>query len=388
MKTIKGFKNVNVILENEGIKKTSILIENGKIAAIGDNINEEGLIELPENLIVSPGFIDEHTHGSNGSDAMNAKYEDLANIASSIPAEGTTSFLFTTMTMGKDKILDALTTINGYLANPKNDAAKPLGVHLEGPFISKEFKGAQNEEDILPLNINDLKDFFLASGNSIKEMTYSYQDGHDDFISLAKEYGISLSLGHTNDTCELAKKAFSKGTHIATHMFNAMKGIHHRDIGTAGAALLDDNVSCELIADLHHVSPDAVRLLYKCKGKEGITLITDSMEAKYLPDGEYQLGGNPVYVKDGTARLIDGTLAGSILKLNEGVRNIKNVLGIPLEDAVYMASVNPAKNLGVYDKIGSISVGKDADFVIIDNDVNVYSTISKGEIIFKKEGIL
>lgn len=379
---IKGFKNSKMMIFGKGIVKTSLLIDNGKIAKIGDDIDCEGLIELPDNLIVAPGFIDEHIHGANGSDAMDANRDSLANIAKSLPREGTTSFLFTTMTMNKNAILAALSEISNYMDNPSN-GAKPLGIHLEGPFISKEFKGAQNENDILPLDSNALKEFYSASGNHIKEMTYSYKNGHDDFLEFALKKGIALSLGHTNDTCEEAKRAFSKGTRITTHTFNAMKGIHHRDIGTAGAALLDDTVSCELIADLYHVSEDAIRLLYKCKGKEGITLITDSMEAKYLPDGEYQLGGNPVFVKDGTARLKDGTLAGSILKLNEGIRNIKNVLGISLEDAVYMATANPAKNLLVYDKIGSIEIGKDADFAIIDEDVNIFETISKGESVYK-----
>ena len=185
-------------------------------------------------------------------------------------------------------------------------------------------------------------------------------------------------------TYEEALNAINNGFTTSTHTYNAMKGIHHREIGTLGAVMLDDRVKCELIADLHHVSAGAIRLLYKAKGKDGIILITDSMEAKGLPDGMYQLGGNPVVVKEGTARLENGTLAGSILHLNEGVRNVKNVLGLTLEDAIDLATINPARNMGLDKEIGSIKVGKRADFAIIDSNVNVYKTIRDGKIIYSK----
>ena len=185
-------------------------------------------------------------------------------------------------------------------------------------------------------------------------------------------------------TYEEALNAINNGFTTSTHTYNAMKGIHHREIGTLGAVMLDDRVKCELIADLHHVSAGAIRLLYKAKGKDGNLLITDSMEAKGLPDGMYQLGGNPVVVKEGTARLENGTLAGSILHLNEGVRNVKNVLGLTLEDAIDLATINPARNMGLDKEIGSIKVGKRADFAIIDSNVNVYKTIRDGKIIYSK----
>ncbi len=382
---MRGFRNCNIDLEKYGIQKTSLLIQNDRIHGIGDSLKEEkDLLTLPEGLIVVPGFIDEHIHGANGSDAMDAKEESLANISASLVREGTTSFLYTTMTMEKTRIIKALSTIDSYLKK-QSYVAEPLGIHLEGPFIAKAFKGAQNEEDILPLSVSDLNDFMKASGNRIREITYSYQRGHDDFLTYCKDHQIRLSLGHTDDGAELANEAFYKGTHLVTHMYNAMKGIHHRDVGSAGEALIHDEVYCELICDLHHVSEDAIRLLYKCKGKDRIILITDSMEAKYLPDGQYELGGNPVYVKDGTARLKDGTLAGSILKLNEGVRNIRRVLGLALEDAVNMASINPARNLGIEKDYGSIREGKKADFTVIDEDINVRMVIKNGVIVYRKD---
>ena len=380
---IKGFKNSRIYVEGKGIIKTNLAIENGMIKAIGDDFDTAGFEELPADQILIPGFVDEHIHGAGGADAMNGKLEDLQTIANYQAMDGTTTFNFTTMTMKKDIILKALETISEYMSKPRG-GARVMGVHLEGPFISVAFCGAQNPGDILPLNVDDLNDFIKASNDHIKIITACYKPGHEDFAKVLKEHNIVASLGHSDDTSEEAFDAFRNGFTTATHTYNAMKGIHHREIGTLGAVMLEDSVKCELIADLHHVSPGAIRLLYKNKGKDKMILITDSMEAKGLPDGMYQLGGNPVVVKDGTARLENGTLAGSILHLNDGVRNIKNVLSLSLEDAIDMASINPARNMSLDDEIGSIKVGKRADFAIIDEEVRVYKTIRDGEVIYSK----
>lgn len=377
-------KNSNIYVEGVGIVKTSIRFENGIIQEIGDDLNGEDSITLEEQEILSPGFIDEHTHGANNADSMDGTKESLETISKAILQEGTTSFLFTTMTMKKKEILKALDTIQSYLSSPLKNAAKSYGIHLEGPFISENFAGAQNKEDILPLNTSDLEEFIQASHDHIKEMTFSYKPGHDDFIQLAKEHGIVLSLGHTDDTYQEAKEAFDKGVKLTTHTYNAMKGFHHREAGTVGALFLDDTVSCELILDLHHVCKESAEILYKMKGKDHIILITDSMEAKYLKEGIYQLGGNPVYVKDGTARLKDGTLAGSILKMNDAVRNAKNVFQLSLSDAIDLASINPAKNLKIDKEVGSIKKGKKADFIVIDNKVDILKTYKDGNIVYQK----
>ncbi len=377
-------RDSNIYVEGKGIVRTSLKIENGIIKEIADDIDSDDEITLPDKLILSPGFIDEHTHGANGADAMDCKSESLKKISESILMEGTTSFLFTTMTMKKDCILLALNTIRDYLPTQGDRCSQALGIHLEGPFISKSYSGAQNTEDILDLDMDSLTDFIKASGNTIKEMTFSYKSGHDDFIELAKKNGIALSLGHTDDTYQEAKEAFDKGVRLTTHTFNAMRGFHHREAGTVGALMMDNRVCCELILDLHHVVKESAQLLYRLKGKDHITLITDSMEAKYLEDGQYELGGNPVYVKDGTARLLDGTLAGSILKMNDAVRNVKDVFSLSLADAIDMASINPARNLGVENRLGSIKVGKEANFTVIDEDVNVYQTFVHGNCVYRK----
>ena len=382
---IKGYKNSLIYVEGKGIVKTNLSIKDGMIDNIGDDMDTAGFEELKDNQILVPGFVDEHIHGAGGSDAMNGTQKDLETIAKFQAMDGTTTFNFTTMTMEKGVIIKALSAINEYLAKGHKEGARAVGVHLEGPFISTAFCGAQNPGDILPLNVKDLDDFIAASGDHIKIATVCYKKGNEAFAKEMLKHGIAPSLGHSDDTAEEAFDAVRNGFSISTHTYNAQKGLHHRDVGTLGAMMLSDNVSCELIADLHHVSANAIRILYRMKGKDKIALITDSMEAKGLPDGMYQLGGQPVVVRDGTARLENGVLAGSILHLNEGIRNVKNVLGISLEDAIDMATINPARNLKMEKEIGSIKEGKKADFAIIDKDVNVYKTIRDGEVVYSKE---
>ena len=381
--SIKGFKNTNIYVEGKGIIKTSLLFDE-KIRKISNDIESDGLLELDDKYIVVPGFIDEHIHGANKCDAMNGSIKELRSIADKLVEEGTTSFNFTTMTMSKDKILKALEAINTYLKDNSGNA-KAIGIHLEGPFISKEYCGAQDKENIVDSDVELLKEFIKASGNNITEITFRYNPNNKEFLKVLLENNIVPSIGHTDNTCAETLEAIENGVKVSTHTFNGMRGIHHREIGTAGAILLSDKINCELICDLHHVSADAIRLLFKNKGKDKIILITDSIEAKYLCDGIYSLGGQKVIVKDGIAKLESGVFAGSTLKLNVAVRNIKDTLNIPLTDAIDMASINPAKNLNVDDRIGSIKVGKDSDFVVIDKDVNVYKTFSKGKLVYSKE---
>ena len=279
--------------------------------------------------------------------------------------------------------------IDAALANAKKlideklyEGAKPIGIHLEGPFIAKKYKGAQIESCIVPCDVETFKHYEKVSGNHIKEVTLAYEENGKELVHYLKKQGITASLGHTDATCDQALEAFDEGATCTTHTYNAMKPLHHREAGVVGAALLRSDVYSELICDLIHVSPNAIKLLLKCKGKEHIVLITDSMESKNLPDGKYALGGQDVFVKNGEARLADGTLAGSTLKLNVGLRNFKKVTGLPLTDVVDLATKNPAKNLGVFENKGSIKEGKDADFTVIDENFNVYMVVSEGKVVY------
>ena len=382
---IKGFKQVNVYVEGIGIVKKTIRIENGKIAKICDCTDvEEGFISLDDDKIVVPGFIDKHIHGANNSDGMYNTIEDSKNISKVIASEGVSSYLITTMTQSVEQIDAALLNAKNFIEQYNYEGAKPLGIHLEGPFISKKYKGAQIESCIVPCDVETFKHYQNVSGNNIKQVTLAYEENGKELVNYLRETNVVASLGHTDATCEQSLEAVKEGATSFTHTYNAMKPLHHREAGTVGAALLADEAYCEMICDLIHLSKYAIKVLYKAKGKDKLIVITDGIEARHLPDGEYQLGGQAVYVKNGEARLIDGTLAGSTLLMNNGLRNVKNVLELSYEDTIDMATKNPALNLGIYDKKGSIKEGKDADFAVIDKDFNVYMTICEGNIIFEK----
>ncbi|HRT69239.1 MAG TPA: N-acetylglucosamine-6-phosphate deacetylase [Bacilli bacterium] len=376
---MKGFKNANIYIEGKGIVKSSLVIENGKIASFDET---KDLMTLREDLIVVPGFIDKHIHGANHSDAMYPSLEDIKNISRTIAREGVTSYMPTTMTQSEENIDKALKNIKEYIEKKNKDGAFVLGTHLEGPFISPKFKGAQPEQYIVPCSVEKFMHYQAVSGNNIKQVTLAYEENGKDLCNYLLSQGIVASIGHTNATALEVLEAAKNGVTSATHIYNAMKPLHHREAGTVGGVMLADTIYAELIADLVHVSPEAIKVLCKIKGLDKIVLVTDGIESKHLPDGTYSLGGQEVTVKGREARLADGTLAGSTLKMNQAIKNIKNVLGINLEKAIDLATINPARNLRIDHIKGSIALGKHADLTVIDKDLNVYMTISKGNIIY------
>lgn len=378
---MKGFKN-SWILTEKGLEKTS-LVYNELFEKIGDIECE--LEVLPEDYVVVPGFIDQHVHGAAGSDAMDGTVEDLSNIACALASEGTTGFLATTMTQSPENIKKALATVKDYIEESKETGAEILGVHLEGPFISKDFIGAQPLEYVAAPNVEVFKTYQEVSGDHIKIVSLAPEvEGAEELIKYLKANNIVASLGHTNAKYEDVKKAVEAGATNATHTYNAMKPVHHREIGTVGSSFLFDELACECICDGIHVSAPAIKLLYKNKPAGKMVLITDAMRAKHMPDGVSELGGQVVIVKNGEARLENGALAGSVLPMNVAVKNVMKFLGLSLEEVVKMASINPAKNLGLDDKLGSIKEGKRADFVILDKDLNVVKTVRNGKVIFEK----
>ena len=374
---MKGFKNVTIYKENVGLVKSSIQFENGKISSFEDG---DDLLNLDDSLIVVPGFIDEHIHGANGSDVMFATNKDLLNIAKSITADGVTSFLPTTMSMEMSSIKKALNIIGNY---SNEEGATLIGAHVEGPFISTKYCGAQNPKNVIKADINTLNDLIIASNKKIKIITIAPEEVSLEVMEYLRNNNILINAGHSDATAAQTIEAFKNGVTCLTHTYDAMRGIHHRDIGLLGEGLIHDEIYAELIADLHHVSGEAIKFLYRNKSSNKIILITDSMEARFLPNGIYELGGQKVYVKDGVAALENGTLAGSVLHMNEGIKNVKDVLGISLIEAIDMATKNVANHLGLTNK-GSIAIGKDADLTIIDEDLNVYMTIIKGKIAYQK----
>lgn len=383
MKQIKGFKNSNILTE-EGIKKTNLIIEGNYIYSIGLDV-VDGLIELDDKFIVIPGLIDEHIHGANGVDVIDGKEEYIYEIANAISKEGVTAFLPTTTTQSIEVIDKALLAIKDYILKDYENGAQVLGIHLEGPFISNKYKGAQLANYIIKPNIETFKHLEDTSNDNIKLVSMAVEEeGALEFIKYLKEKDIIVSAGHTNATYEEINIAIKEGLTCTTHTYNGMRPYLKDEIGTVGSALLLDELYTELICDGVHVSIPAIKFLYKNKPSNKIVLITDAIRTKGMPDGIYEELEQKVILKGKEARLVDGTLAGSVLKLNEAIKNFMYFTGASFEEAVKFATENPAKNLGVFDIMGSIKENKLANFVVVDKDLNVYQTIRNGKIIYNK----
>ncbi|WP_047984493.1 N-acetylglucosamine-6-phosphate deacetylase [Ornithinibacillus californiensis] len=384
-------KNINIYTEQDILINGSLLVEHGKIKTI--NGPNETIRSYPSHIKIIdgkglnavPGFIDSHIHGANGSDVMDGTEEALDNVAKVLPKEGTTSFLATTITQSEENIEQALQAVSYY--SPKDGFAEILGVHLEGPFIEENKKGAQPLEHIRKPDIALFDKWQELSNNKIKTITMAPEHDPDgSFIRHLAEQGVNVSAGHTDTNFEGMKEAVTYGVRQVTHLCNAMNGIHHRDIGVVGAAFMLEELRAELIADGIHVAPEMLALIYQNMGSERLILITDAMRAKCLHAGTYDLGGQMVLVDEERAVLEDGTLAGSILKMNHGVQQMLKLPGVRFEDIITMASVNPAKQLGVFDRKGSLKEGKDADILLVDKDYNLHYTFCQGILAHKGEG--
>lgn len=378
---MKCFRNALVYVAGEGLKRCDLAFGEKITSFTGEG--EE--IPLPQDAVVLPGFIDEHIHGAGGSDAMDATGSALSTIAKTVAEEGTTGFLATTMTQSPAAILASMRAVKEYRAEAPREGAAVLGVHLEGPFIACKFKGAQPEEYVAKPDTKVFDEYNEASGNAIKIVTLAPEaEGAQELIRHLTKKGIVASVGHTAAKYADLEQAVIAGVSNVTHTYNAQSPLHHRDIGTVGCALLDDRLNCELIADTIHVSVPAIRLLVKCKPQDKLTLITDAIRAKGLGDGESELGGQKVFVKNGEARLADGTLAGSVLRMNRAIENLVKKAGVPFLRAVDCATVNPAHNLGIEKQAGSIALGKNADFAVLDGNYNVVCTVRGGNVVYAR----
>ena len=384
-------KNIQIYAENEMIETGYIKIAEDKIVEMGSvhELKEDGRfgeIIIPKGYKIIPGLIDVHIHGVDGADTMDGTTEALDTMAKALPKEGTTSFLATTITQDKEAIEKALVNVSRYCSMVGK--AEVLGLHLEGPFINRKMAGAQPVNHIINPEIALFKKWQKLSRDSIRIVTLAPElPGALELIKYLIEQGIVASIGHSDATYEDVTSAIRVGATQVTHLFNQMRGLHHREPGVVGAALLHQELRAELIVDGIHVDPEIVKLAYRQKDTKGLILITDSMRAKCLKNGSYDLGGQEVQVSGGKAILKDGTLAGSILKLSNAVKNIMEYADCTLADAVEMASVNPAKQLNLFDCKGSIEIGKDADLVILDDKDDVFMTFCRGKLAFKKEGM-
>jgi len=369
-------KNLTLYLKDQIIEKGYIVFDH-KIIEIGSGDIEGGIDQKGKLLI--PGFIDQHIHGIKGYDAMDANFDEFKEISKHLPFEGTTSYLATTMTDSKENIISALERIRFFKENNNQTGAELIGIHLEGPFISPIYKGAQREDAITLPSIELFDEFYKKSGNLIKQVTIAPEIPNAmPLIKHLVKLGIVPSIGHSNAKDVDVMEALSVGANSFSHGYNAMSRLHHRDLGVVGMMLLDNESYAEVICDEIHASKLAVKLLYKNKTSNKLILVTDAMRAKLLGEGKYQLGGQDVFVNQDQARLTDGTLAGSVLRMIDGVKKMKAIANCSMSELIQMASYNPAKLHKIDDKKGSIDIGKDADLLIVDNDLNIYETYCRG----------
>jgi len=383
--------NLMVHSEKETYKNGYIKVVDGKIAEVGPaseykQDHAAKVITLSPDYQVIPGAIDIHIHGASNSDAMDATHEALSTMAKTLPKEGTTSFLATTMTQSTEAIESALLNAGKYIKNQTQEHAEIVGIHLEGPFISPARKGAQPEDYIIDPDVTLFKRWQEMAENQIRLVTLAPEQPNG--LNLAAHLegtGVVASIGHSDATYDQIDEAIQAGTTHVTHLYNGMRGLHHREPGVLGAAYLRDELYVELIADGIHCRPEMIKLAYNQITSERMILITDSLRAKWLEKGTYDLGGQPVNVDETKATLSDGTLAGSILKMNDAIKNTMEYTDCSMTDIIKMTAENPAKQLRIFDRKGSIQVGKDADLVILNDRLDVEMTFCRGNLAFKKE---
>ena len=389
-------KGRNIYTGREIIQSGFILMESGFINRVGTDtefshmdVDDTDVLELDNSFSIIPGMIDMHIHGASGADVMDATPEALRTIAEALPSEGITSFLATTLTESEELIKKALQNAADYI-RPRNHegSAEILGIHLEGPFIAPERPGAQSKEHILNPTLEKLAEFQRVSGGSIRQVTMAPErPGAIELIKSLSAEGVIVSIGHSNAKHEEVMQAVAAGAKQVTHLYNAMSPIHHRDPGVVGGALMEKGLLCELIVDGIHVHPLMVQMAYKLKGKEGLVLVTDAIRAKCLGDGSYMLGNQSIQVHHDRAVLQDGTLAGSILTMKESIQNTRMFTGCSLDDIVHMTAVNPAKQLNLFQRKGSLETGKDAALVVLDRNMDIMMTFCKGKLVFRKNEV-
>jgi len=383
--------NIRIVTET-GVTEGSVAIKDGIISQVmtkEERSKAEGLQGFEvfdgNNGYLLPGFIDIHVHGGFGHDFMIASKENYDAITSFHASQGTTTMLATTVTASKEAIEKVLQTTSEYTMSDM-PYAELFGVHLEGPFISEKFPGAQNPAFISEPRLDWMKEWVDKYPNVIKQLTLAPEkEGAVELISWVAEQGIIAACGHTDALYEHMQKAADAGLSHAVHTYNAMRGLHHREPGTLGAVLSDDRIYAELIADGEHVHPASIAILLKSKPLDKVILISDAIESAGMPDGQYDLGGLPVIVKDGVARLENGiTLAGSSLTMIRAFRYMLSNTNLAIHDVSRLASLNAAERLGIADRTGSIAVGKQANLVWTDSELNVQNTWVKGRSVYSK----
>ncbi len=380
----------------EEIRDAVVLIEDRRIAAVG----RRGAVPIPaqaqsytaDGLTVVPGFVDVHIHGAGGHDVMEGGEKALETLAVTVARAGTTSLVATTATASLEHTCRSLEAIARYIRKQQERSPPPapiaeiLGVHLEGPFISLARRGVHPPEWVASPSVETLRRFLEAAGGCAKMLTLAPElPGALDLVDAARKEGLIVAMGHTDATYDQARAAIERGARHAVHVFNAMRPFSHRETGVLGAVLTAPEVTAEIIADGVHVDAPAIRLLVAAKGTERVLLVSDGTAATGMPDGTYRLGTFEVVVTGGVCRSREGHLAGSRLTLDRAVRNIVG-LGVPLVDAVRMATLNPARLLGMENRKGVLAPGADADLVLLDANLDVAGVMTLGAGLAARQG--
>lgn len=359
-------------------------IEGETISAVGfggtEGAGESGEICDFGPAYICPGFIDMHVHGSGGSDVMDGTGEGLENISRSLAAGGTTAFLATTMSAPLERLTQIIKVVRE-ASHEEAVGARILGVHLEGPFLNPEQKGAQKLEYLRSPSLQEVKEYVQSGGDIVKMLTLAPElPGSKEVIEYAKSRGIVVSLGHSQAGFDEVSEAVKSGLSHVTHTFNAMGGLHHREVGTAGAVLGLDGLSADIIPDGVHVAPLIIKILLKVKGIANVCAVTDCIRAGRMGEGAFDLGGQPLTVKDSVSRLENGTISGSVISMNEGLKVLVTRAGLSIGEAVMMAAENPARILGLKSK-GVLRPDMDADITVLDEEFNVIMTLVGGKVV-------
>ena len=366
------FKNAEILNENFEFVKGNLLIEDGKIVGLTDNA--EGECTDCTGLKILPGFIDIHIHGTYGADACDASAESLQRMSEHLPCHGVTSFCPATMTLSSEELEDIFKAIAEAKGN--ENGAYIHGINMEGPYISLAKKGAQKAEHVRKPDVEEFKKLNAICNVSLVDIAPE-EDENNAFSKEISEI-CTVSAAHTSADAAQARKGFENGITHATHLFNAMTGISARVPGVAGAVFDSENVRAEIICDGFHVAPETLRMAFKLLGEDRTIVISDSMKAADCEDGEYMLGGQTVYVRDGKALLADGTIAASTSNIFDEFKNLLS-FGIPFKHAVKSCTINPAKAIGQETVTGSIEKGKNADILIVDEKMEIKGVYVKGK---------
>ncbi|MBK8032429.1 MAG: N-acetylglucosamine-6-phosphate deacetylase [Chloroflexi bacterium] len=377
------FVNAQIITPLGVIPRGWLLVRDGRIAAYGrgDAPTADSVIDAAGATLL-PGFVDVHVHGGANFEAMDATPEALHTMSGFYARHGVTSFLATTWTDSRERIQAALETIAALTGTEMRGAAL-VGAHVEGPFLNPARCGAQSTTYIRRADRDEGLDFLNTGCIRLMAVAPEYPENHW-LIRECSQRGIAVSAAHTAATYDDMCAAVELGLTQTTHTFNAMTGLHHREPGTLGAALTLPQLRCELIADNIHVHPAAMKLVWLAKGADGVILITDAVRGAGMPDGEYPIDDRVITIKDGAARLPDGTLAGSTLTFDVAVRNFMAATGEPLANIWQATSLNAARNVGISNRKGSIELGKDADLILVDERINVQLTMVEGRVVYRE----